>query len=150
MSNQQGQARGVARPTLALRYVSMTRGAEIRRARLARGWSQTQLAKEAGVGQRTIVRIESGEDQIRSVVAVERALGLGEFGRLDEGTPIHRATAAQLLAEIGRRLFEHEQQATILDRFRTGEMPDHLIGQPGIGVGPNVESDQDQATDDQG
>ncbi|ALV47215.1 antitoxin HicB [Arthrobacter alpinus] len=37
-------------------------GKQLRAARMKRGWSQTDLAEQAGVSRPTIARVESGQD----------------------------------------------------------------------------------------
>ena len=52
-------------------------GHRIARHRLAREWSQAELAREAGVGKRTLERIEAGGPaQLVSLVRILRALDL--------------------------------------------------------------------------
>lgn len=52
--------------------------------RLRRGWTQAQLAGEAGVSKSTVERLEAGSGgQTRSLIALLRALGLhGDFSQL--------------------------------------------------------------------
>ena len=56
---------------------------KIRAARLAKGWSQTRLAKEAGISMRTVFAIESGR-------------------------PCHQATKRSLLKALGIPWEEHD------------------------------------------
>lgn len=53
-------------------------GEALRRARLSRGWSQTQLAQQAGLRQATISQIENGHGATRidTLCAVLAALDL--------------------------------------------------------------------------
>jgi transcriptional regulator with XRE-family HTH domain len=54
--------------------------------RLARNWTQAELAAEAGVGQATVQRAERGHSvQATSLVKLLRALGL--LGNLDAAVP---------------------------------------------------------------
>lgn len=54
--------------------------------RLERNWTQAELAREAGVSKRTLVRLEGGEStQLTNLVRVLRALGL--LARLDALAP---------------------------------------------------------------
>lgn len=63
----------MVRPTL--RQVMRTVGANVRRERESRGWSQEHLAERAGLSWRTVLRAEHGEGvQLASVVALARAL----------------------------------------------------------------------------
>ena len=57
-------------------------GDRLARHRLNRNLTQDQLAREAGVSKRTIVRLENGQSsQVTNLVRVLRALGL--LGNLD-------------------------------------------------------------------
>lgn len=51
---------------------------KIEEARRARGWSQAELAKRAGISQQAVQRYESGEREPRvsSVIAMASALGV--------------------------------------------------------------------------
>lgn len=50
-------------------------GTTVRTLRTAKGWSQAELARRSGIGQRTIVRIEGGEDTtIGTLDAIAKAL----------------------------------------------------------------------------
>lgn len=61
-------------------------GARIARNRLERNWTQADLAREAGLGQATIQRIERGRSvQMTSLVRLLRTLGLLEA--LDAAIP---------------------------------------------------------------
>jgi transcriptional regulator with XRE-family HTH domain len=52
-------------------------GQRLARARLARNMSQKQLAEEAGVGERTVARVEAGESPtLANVIRILRALDL--------------------------------------------------------------------------
>ncbi len=52
-------------------------GARLARLRLRMNLTQTQLAREAGVSKRTLIRLESGEcGQLTNLLRVLRALGL--------------------------------------------------------------------------
>lgn len=63
MSRPPGQARGV--------------GKAVQAARLERGWSQSELAEEAGVSRPTVSRIELGEEpSMRTARRLAAALGL--------------------------------------------------------------------------
>ncbi len=54
--------------------------------RLQRNLTQAQLAREAGVSKRTLIRLESGESsQVTNLIRVVRALGL--LGNLDAFVP---------------------------------------------------------------
>ena len=59
-------------------------GDRLSRLRLQRNLTQAQLAREAGVSKRTLIRLENGESsQVTNLIRVIRALGLlGNFGAL--------------------------------------------------------------------
>jgi DNA-binding XRE family transcriptional regulator len=58
-------------------------GSTVRQLRLDHGWSQSRLAREAGVADHTIVRVEAGRPASDLTVArVARALGV-DVGALD-------------------------------------------------------------------
>jgi transcriptional regulator with XRE-family HTH domain len=64
-------------PTDAAALVEL--GLRIARHRLERNWTQAELAREAGVGQATVQRVESGRSvQMTSMVRLMRTLGLLE------------------------------------------------------------------------
>lgn len=61
-------------------------GDRLSRLRLHRNLTQAQLAREAGVSKRTLIRLERGESsQVTSLIRVVRALGL--LGNLDGFVP---------------------------------------------------------------
>jgi len=61
-------------------------GQRLARHRLARNWTQAELAAEAGVGQATVQRAERGESvQMTSMIKLLRALEL--LGGLDAAVP---------------------------------------------------------------
>ena len=61
-------------------------GDRLARFRLQRNLTQAQLAREAGVSKRTLIRLESGESsQVTNLIRVVRALGL--LGNLDAFVP---------------------------------------------------------------
>ena len=61
-------------------------GDRLARLRLQRNLTQAQLAREAGVSKRTLIRLESGESsQVTNLIRVVRALGL--LGNLDAFVP---------------------------------------------------------------
>lgn len=64
--------------------------------RLNRNLTQDQLAREAGVSKRTVVRLEDGQSsQMTSLVRVLRALGL--LGNLDALVPAPLASPIEAL-----------------------------------------------------
>lgn len=61
-------------------------GDRLSRRRLQRNLTQAQLAREAGVSKRTVIRLERGESsQVTNLIRVVRALGL--LGNLDALVP---------------------------------------------------------------
>lgn len=61
-------------------------GARLAHLRLQRNLTQEELAHEAGVSKRTVIRLESGEStQLTNLIRVVRALGL--LGNLDAFVP---------------------------------------------------------------
>ena len=77
-------------------------GARLAQKRLAQNLTQSQLAREAGISQRTVRRLESGEvaTQLTALLRVCRVLGLIE--RFEELVPeILPSPMAQL--KLGRR-----------------------------------------------
>ena len=61
-------------------------GDRLSRLRLQRNLTQAQLAREAGVSKRTLIRLESGESiQVTNLIRVVRVLGL--LGNLDAFVP---------------------------------------------------------------
>lgn len=56
----------------------MTFGAQIRAARLERGWTQQEIADAAGVSRPTVARLEAGEDvSTATLEKIAGALGMG-------------------------------------------------------------------------
>jgi transcriptional regulator with XRE-family HTH domain len=66
-------------------------GRRIQRERLARGWTQVQLAAKAGLNQKVISNYESGKSEpgLGSFMALARAFGmsLDALAGLNGGTP---------------------------------------------------------------
>ncbi len=61
-------------------------GDRLSRLRLQRNLTQEELAREAGVSKRTLIRLEAGESsQVTNLIRVIRALGL--LGNLDAFVP---------------------------------------------------------------
>ena len=129
--------RATSGPTLALSSVPMTNpGEEVRRARLARGWSIAELATRSGVGHRTITRIEGGTGGDTKLAALQKFLQIGPYETYDvigEGPPLHRATLTEILTEIRRR---DEGKDHLLQRIRTGDVPAGILDEPGVIGGP--------------
>jgi transcriptional regulator with XRE-family HTH domain len=71
-------------------------GDRLARHRLNRNLTQEQLAREAGVSKRTIVRLEHGDSsQLSNLIRVLRALGL--LGHLDALIPAPLASPVEAL-----------------------------------------------------
>lgn len=76
-------------------------GGRLRRTRLERNVSQTQLADEAGVSRFTVKRIEQGESvQLANLLRVLRFLGL--LGGLEELAPEPTPSPIDALRHRGR------------------------------------------------
>jgi transcriptional regulator with XRE-family HTH domain len=80
-------------------------GRRLGRYRLNQNLTQDQLAREAGVSKRTIVRLENGESsQLTNLVRVLRALGLlGDGGVLVPAPPTSPVAALKAKARERRR-----------------------------------------------
>lgn len=78
-------------------------GERLARARLEQNLTQAALAEEAGLGKRTVERLESGEaaTQLSSLIRVFRALGL--IDRLDALVPEASASPMEQLKRQGRK-----------------------------------------------
>ena len=90
-------------------------GAEVRAQRRAAGWTQADLAQQAGCRRQTIVAIEAGENmEIQTLLAVLAAMGQGlmivaaqgDSGGLTRpsGEEMRQTKMGDALAEIGRTL----------------------------------------------
>lgn len=80
-------------------------GDRLARHRLDRNLTQDQLAREAGVSKRTVIRLEKGESsQLPNLVRVLRALGL--LGNLDALVP---APLTSPLAQLKSRAKERRR-----------------------------------------
>jgi transcriptional regulator with XRE-family HTH domain len=76
-------------------------GARLARSRLDRNLSQAQLAHEAGIGKRTVERIEAGDSaQLASLIRILRALDMVEG--FDALIPEPIASPLEQLALRGR------------------------------------------------
>ena len=74
-------------------------GRRLARARLARNMSQKHLAEEAGIGERTVARVEAGASPtLSNVIRILRALDL-----LDDLDRLVPEPVVNPLAEIERR-----------------------------------------------
>ena len=77
-------------------------GERIARARVRMNLTQAQLASQAGIGKRTLERMESGgSSQLTSLIRVMRVLGL--LADLDSLLPAPAATPMELLRGKGKR-----------------------------------------------
>ena len=77
-------------------------GARLAAARLARNLTQAGLAEAAGVGKRTVERLESGQVAARLSAFVRVCLVLGLADRLDALVPQPRPGPMELLNMQGR------------------------------------------------
>lgn len=129
------------RPELAATICAMSHsGDEIRDARRARGLSQEDLARLAGVSAKTISRIERGAeyDDPRSLPVIRAALGLD-----DNGLDLSKVPIEELAGELVRRAIAAQR---ILDQTRLGQgdAPEHVLNDPGTLRGPEVtQTDQE-------
>ncbi len=77
-------------------------GQRLARHRLQRNLTQAELAKEAGVSKRTLIRLEGGEStQLTNLIRVLRALDL--LGNLDAFIPPPVPSPIQQLRMEGKR-----------------------------------------------
>jgi transcriptional regulator with XRE-family HTH domain len=84
------------------RQVLAELGERLARRRLDRNLTQDQLAREAGVSKRTVVRLENGQSsQVTNLVRVLRALGL--LGNLDALVPAPLASPIEALRDKSRQ-----------------------------------------------
>lgn len=73
-------------------------GARIAHQRIELGITQAQLAEQAGVGKRTIERIEAGEDtQLTTLIRILRILDLSD--RLDQLIPESKVSPIEMLKQ---------------------------------------------------
>lgn len=81
-------------------------GEQIRRAREALGWTQTQLAEAVGVGMRTVGNWERGDTIPKNRMgALQRVLGHA----LDMPDPLAAYSELTLLNELMRRAVDRQQ-----------------------------------------
>ena len=107
-------------------------GQRLARARLARNMSQKQLAEEAGVGERTVARVEAGESPtLANVIRILRALDLVEgLDRLVPEPVVNplararaaRSPAASCLTRPGREATAGRRRMDLGRRSRRGPM----------------------------
>jgi transcriptional regulator with XRE-family HTH domain len=78
-------------------------GARIERLRLERNWTQSFLSEQAGVGVRTLQRLESGEvsSQLSSLIRILRVLELQD--RWDLLIPAPTPSPVELVKMQGKR-----------------------------------------------
>lgn len=77
-------------------------GERIAQHRLQLDWTQAQLAKEAGVSKRTVVRLEGGEStQLTNLIRILRALDL--LANIDELLPPPIPSPLELLRSKEKR-----------------------------------------------
>lgn len=91
-------------------------GERISRHRLSRNLTQAQLAREAGISTRTLVRLEGGEStQLTNLIRVLRALGL--LSNLEALVPPAPPSPMELLRHQG------EQRQRASGRKDAGDAP---------------------------
>jgi len=115
-------------------------GHEIRRAREALGLSQAELGRRAGVGQRTVKRVEAGQGshEGRTIGALRRVLGLPVAGSPPSPTEVLRAVdTSDLIAEVTRRLLIADDTIRA-GRVQVGHLPPDVTDKPGIIRGPET------------
>lgn len=83
-------------------------GSTIRRMREARGWTQERLAKELGVGARTVGGWERGEAVPKNRMGMLYEL-FGQNGSDGTVDPLRAASDIALLSELLRRASLREQ-----------------------------------------
>ncbi|MCC5786895.1 MAG: helix-turn-helix transcriptional regulator [Phycisphaerales bacterium] len=77
-------------------------GERIAQHRLQLDWTQAQLAKEAGVSKRTVIRLEGGEStQLTNLIRILRALDL--LANIDELLPPPTPSPLELLRSKEKR-----------------------------------------------
>lgn len=123
---------------MAVKFQTVTSpGEQVRRLRKARGLTQTDLAKLAGVSPRSITRIENNADydEPRTLLQVQHALGI--LGDASD-PPLSKALDGELITELGRRL---ANRAGLLDQIRNGQMPEDFFRRPNV-IDPDAPTDQ--------
>jgi len=77
-------------------------GQRLARRRLDQGLTQAELAEQAGVGKRTVERVEAGgSTQLTTVIRIMRVLGLLEA--LDRAVPAAAPSPLDLLKRRGKQ-----------------------------------------------
>lgn len=79
-------------------------GALVRERRKQLGWTQTELARRAGTGERFIVELEAGKPgcQLEKALIAARSVGL-ELGDLKGNTPAEGDADLDFLPTFGAR-----------------------------------------------
>lgn len=100
-------------------------GHEIRQARLARGWTQAQLASAAGLSRVTLNLLESGlvrDLGVRKVLAVLEKVGLGLTVRRD-GRP-RRPDYVRMACTSASVSYRNElTEGELIHALKTGKVP---------------------------
>ena len=98
------RVRALARPTVDAATVL---GAQVARARRARGWTAAELAERVGVSPRTIASLEHGSTSVALGTALEAAtvLGIPLFGADGPGLATLARREGQLLALLPSRVY---------------------------------------------
>ncbi len=107
-------------------------GDRLSRLRLQRNLTQAQLAREAGVSKRTLIRLESGESsQVTNLIRVVRALGL--LGNLDAFVPPPLPSPLEQLrsrAKERRRASPGAKKSTLPTKWTWGDESPKAGGEP--------------------
>lgn len=116
--------------------------AEIKRRRKARGWSIARLARESGVSDKTISRIENGTDYAGagSLAKVAAALGIDHYAA-DGDPPLSTATPEEISSHIYRLLTEAAETRGVLEKIR-GSVPPEILRRAGVYDPHNPRPDQ--------
>lgn len=105
------------KPTATTAEILIEIGRRLKRYRLQQNRTVASVARDAGIGVRTLERAESGErPTLETVVRILRALG--RLDALDAFLPAPLASPIQL-AELGGR--ERQRAGTPRKRARSGE-----------------------------
>lgn len=78
-------------------------GGRVERLRLARNITQVELAREAGISRRTLVRLEQGEDGVGAATLLRVLRALGLLNRLEQLVPDELPSPIEQLRSQGRQ-----------------------------------------------
>ncbi|MFD5848347.1 helix-turn-helix domain-containing protein [Streptomyces chartreusis] len=122
-------------------------GDRIRAERQARGWSQTELGRRAGMGLATVKRLENGETSLRGFVRACRALGvpadhlLSDQWQIPLPRPSLTARQAEVLAAVsdGRPLSEAARDLHMTPEGLASELSGRIYQRLGVSDAPRLE-----------